>query len=256
MTATGTRAVGRAAPSRRRVVAQARFETATLLRNGEQLLVSLVLPALVLVGLHATGSPSLGPGVRIDVAVPGVVALCVLSASFTSQAISTAFDRRYAVLRYLGTTPLGRGGLVAAKVVATLAVELVQVVVVGALGLALGWRPDLSGLPAALLFVVVGTWAFVALALLLAGTVRAEAVLALANLVWVLLLVGGGVVVPRGELPSSVAGVAALLPSAGLADGLRSALVDGALNLPALAVVMVWGALATALAVRFFRFDD
>ncbi|MCU1538416.1 MAG: transporter [Humibacillus sp.] len=256
MTATGTRSPARAAQPRQRVVAQARFETATLLRNGEQLLVSLVLPALVLVGLHATGAPSLGPGRRIDVAVPGVVALCVLSASFTSQAISTAFDRRYAVLRYLGTTPLGRGGLVAAKVVATLAVELAQLVVVGALGLALGWRPDLTGVPAALLFVVVGTWTFVALALLLAGTVRAEAVLALANLVWVLLLVGGGVVVPRGELPSSVSGVAALLPSAGLADGLRSALVDGALNLPALAVVVGWGVLATVLALRFFRFDD
>ncbi|MEO7448389.1 MAG: ABC transporter permease [Humibacillus sp.] len=256
MTTTPTRPTGLASPPQRRILAQARFETATLLRNGEQLLVSLVLPALVLVGLHATSSPSLGPGVRIDLAVPGVIALCVLSASFTSQAISTAFDRRYAVLRYLGTTPLGRTGLVAAKVVATLAVELVQVVVVGALGLALGWRPDLAGLPAALLFVVVGTWAFVALALLLAGTLRSEAVLALANLVWVLLLVGGGVVVPRTQLPDSVSGVAALLPSAGLADGLRAALVDGAVNLPALAVVIGWGALATALALRFFRFDD
>src|SRR6478735_12242999 len=110
MTAAPPRPVTRAAAPRRRVLAQAGFETSTLLRNGEQLLVSIVLPALVLVGLHATGSPSLGPGRRIDVAVPGVIALCVVSASFTSQAISTAFDRRYAVLRYLGTTPLGRGG--------------------------------------------------------------------------------------------------------------------------------------------------
>ncbi len=202
----------------------------------------MVLPALVLVGLHATDSPSLGPGERIDVAVPGVIALCVISASFTSQAISTGFDRRYAVLRYLGTTPLGRGGLVTAKVVATLAVEILQIAVIAALGVALGWRPDLSGVPYAVLFVIVGTWAFVALALLLAGTLRAEAVLALANLLWVLLLVGGGVVVPRTQLPDGLSDVAALLPSAGLADGLRSALVDGTLNLPALGVVVVWGA--------------
>lgn len=245
-----------AASPRRRVLAQTSFEVGSLLRNGEQLLVSLVLPALALVGLSLTSSPSLGPGTRIDVATAGVIALCVISAAFTAQAISTGFDRRYAVLRYLGVTPLGRGGLVAAKVLATLAVEVVQVAVIAVLGLVLGWRPEASGIAYAVLFVVVGTWAFVALALLLAGTLRAEAVLAVANLVWVLLLGLGGVIVPRTELPAGVSQVAALLPSAGLADGLRSALVDGRLNLLALVVVLAWGLVATVLAARLFRFDD
>ncbi len=245
-----------AAPARDRVLAQARFEVGTLLRNGEQLLVAVVLPALVLVGVHATSVPSLGPGRRIDVAVPGVLALCVISSAFVSQAIATGFDRRYAVLRYLGVTPLGRRGLVTAKVLATLTVEAVQVVVVGSVGLALGWRPDLSGLAYAVLFLLLGTLAFVSLAMLLAGTLRAEAVLALANLVWVLLLVGGGVVVPRTQLPGSVSGVAALLPSAGLADGLRAALVQGSLDLPALGVLLTAAAVAFALAARFFRFED
>jgi len=247
---------GRAAPPRQRVLAQARFEAGSLLRNGEQLLVSLLLPAMVLVGLAYTSTPSLGPGNRIDVAVPGVLALCVISAAFTSQAIATGFDRRYAVLRYLGVTPLGRGGLIAAKAIATLVVELIQVVVIAALGLALGWRPEPAGIPYAVLFLVVGTWAFVSLALLLAGTLRAEAVLAVANLIWVVLLVLGGVVVPRTELPQGLSHVAALLPSAGLADGLRSALVDGSLNLPALGIVVLWGAVASVLAARWFRFDD
>jgi ABC-2 type transport system permease protein len=124
------------------------------------------------------------------------------------------------------------------------------------LGAVLGWRPRASALAYAVLFVVVGTWAFVALALLLAGTLRAEAVLAIANLVWVLLLALGGVIVPRAQLPAAVSGVAAYLPSAGLGDGLRSALVEGELNLPALGVVLAWGVLATALTVRLFRFDD
>jgi ABC-2 type transport system permease protein len=251
-----TPGTSRAADSRRRVLAQAGFEVGSLLRNGEQLLVSLVLPAMALVGLSVTTTPSLGPGTRIDVATPGVIALCVISAAFTAQAISTGFDRRYAVLRYLGVTPLGRGGLVAAKVIATLAVEVLQIGVIAVLGLALGWRPEVSGIPYAVLFVVLGTWAFVALALLLAGTLRAEAVLAIANLVWVLLLAVGGVIVPRTELPAGVSHVVAYLPSAGLADGLRSALVDGVLNLPALAVVVAWGLVATVLAARLFRFDD
>jgi ABC-2 type transport system permease protein len=246
----------RAAGPRRRVLAQAGFELGSLLRNGEQLLVSLVLPSLALVGLSVTASPSLGPGRRIDVATAGVVALCVISAAFTAQAISTGFDRRYAVLRYLGVTPLGRGGLVAGKVLATLAVEVVQVAVIAVLGLVLNWRPAVAGIAYAALFVVVGTWAFVALALLLAGTLRAEAVLAIANLVWVLLLGVGGVIVPRTELPDGVGQLVAFLPSAGLADGLRSALVDGSLNLPAMAVVLGWGVVSTALAARLFRFDD
>ncbi|GAB2772437.1 ABC transporter permease [Terrabacter koreensis] len=256
MTTDATTTPSRAAAPRRRVLAQAGFELGSLLRNGEQLLVSLVLPSLALVGLSVTASPSLGAGRRVDVATAGVIALCVISAAFTAQAISTGFDRRYAVLRYLGVTPLGRGGLVAGKVLATLAVEVVQLAVIAVLGLVLGWRPAAAGIAYAVLFVVAGTWAFVALALLLAGTLRAEAVLAIANLVWVLLLGVGGVIVPRTELPATLGDVVAFLPSAGLGDGLRSALVDGDLNLLALIVVLGWGVVSTALAARLFRFDD
>lgn len=244
------------APARARVLAQTRFELGTLLRNGEQLLVSLVLPLGALVGLAVTHTPSLGAGRRIDAAVPGILALCVISAAFTAQAISTGFDRRYSVLRLLGTTPLGRDGLLWAKAGATLAVEVLQWLVIGGVGLALGWEPRLAGLPYAVLLLLVGTWAFVALALLLAGTLRAEGVLAVANLVWVLLLVVGGVVVPRGELPAGLSHVAAALPSAALADGLREAFGQGRLDGIPLLVLLVWGGVATALASRTFRWSD
>ncbi len=129
------------APAGSRIATQSAFELRTLLANGEQLLVSVVLPVLALVGLAVSSTPALGPGRRIDVAVPGVLGLCVISAAFTSQAIATGYDRRYAVLRLLGTTPLGRGGLLAGKALATLGVEAVQVVVIGGVGLALGWQP-------------------------------------------------------------------------------------------------------------------
>jgi ABC-2 type transport system permease protein len=245
-----------AATPRARVLAQSRFEVGTLLRNGEQLLVSLVLPAIVLVALKVSSVPSLGTGRRIDLAVPGVLALCIISASFTSQGIATAFDRRYSVLRYLGVTPLGRGGLMAGKVIATLVVELIQVVVLGGLGLALGWRPDLTGIGYAVLFLVLGTWAFVSLALLMAGTLRAEAVLALANLVWVLFLALGGVIVPRTQLPGWAEAATSWLPSAGLADGLRAALVDGSFHWAGALVLVVWGVVCTLLASRFFSWRD
>lgn len=244
------------AAARRRVLAQARFEAGTLLRNGEQLLVAILLPAAVILGLvHATAI-SLGPGRRVDLAVPGVLALCVISSAFTGQAISTGFDRRYGVLRLLGVTPLGRTGLLVAKAVAVLSVVAIQFVVIGALGAALGWDPALVGVPAALVTTLLGTWAFVALALLLGGTLRAEGVLALANLVWVALLGLGGVVVPGTELPRALAPLVELLPSGALGDGLRGALASGQARVGDWLVLAVWALVATLLARRFFRWSD
>jgi ABC-2 type transport system permease protein len=211
---------------------------------------------MALVGLALTQSPSLGSGRRVDLAVPGVLALAVISTAFTGQAISTAFDRRYGVLRLLGVSPLGRNGLLLAKALAVLTIELTQFIVIGVLGLALGWHPQWMGLFSAALLTLVGTWTFVALALLLAGTMRAEAVLALANLVWVALLGLGGVIVPRTEMPSGLSHVAALLPSGALGDGLREAFLHGRLAGMPLLVLVVWGAVATVLASRTFRWSD
>lgn len=244
----------RAAPARDRVLAQARFDAMTLLRNGEQLLLTIVLPLLVLIGLSRTAVVDLGEGRAVDLAAPGVLALAVMSTAFTGQAIATGFDRRAGLLRLLGTTPLGRGGLLAGRVLAVLAVEVLQIVVLGAAALILGWRPDPAGLPAAVLAVLLGTAAFVALGLLLAGTLRAEAVLAAANLVWVLLLAGGGVVLPPERL-GALEPVARLLPSGALGEALRTALGSGAFPLTELLVLAGWTVAAAAAAARWFRWD-
>lgn len=243
----------RPAPVRGRVLAQAAFDARVMLRNGEQLLLTLVLPALMLVALTAASFPDLGER-RIDLVAPGILALAVMSTSFTGQAIGTGFDRRHGVLRLLATTPLGRTGLVSGRILAVGAVQGVQTVVLGGLALALGWRPDPTGLVWAVLLAAAGTAAFVALGLLLAGTLRAEAVLAGANLVWVLLLVGGGVVVPTSVL-GAWGGLARLLPSGALGDGLRAALAEGRLDGVALLVLLVWAAAAAAGVARYFRWD-
>jgi ABC-2 type transport system permease protein len=238
-----------AAPFPRMVAAQAAMEARLMLRNGEQLLLALVLPVLLLVGLNSVDVPSLGEGRRVDVLTPGVLALAVMSTSFTGQAIQTGFDRRYGVLRLLGTTPLGRTGLVSAKVLAVLAVQVLQVVVIGAVGLGLGWRPALA------VVVVLGTAAFVALALLMAGTLRAEATLAGANLVWVLLLAGGGVVVPVDRMPGGLSHLATVLPSGALGEAMRGALIDARLAPGPCLVLLVWTAVAGVLTARSFRWD-
>ena len=244
-----------AAPLPRRLAAQARFEVGLIAGNAEQLLLALVLPVLLLVALNEVSTPDLGPGRRIDVLTPGVLALAVMSTSFTSQAIATGFDRRYGVLRMLGTTPLGRSGLLAGKVLAVLAVQAVQLLVLGGVALALGWQPRVEGIAAALVAVLLGTAAFVSLALLLAGTLRAEATLAAANLVWVLLLAGGGVVVPVDRLPAPLAEVAAALPSGALGDALRAALARGDFAVGPCVVLLLWAVLSGVAAARWFRWD-
>ena len=242
-----------AAPAAERVRARAAFETRTLLANGEQLLVSLVLPALALVGL--TYSSVLPVGTRGDLALAGALALAVVSTAFTGQAISTGFDRRAGVLRLLGTTPLGRDGLLAAKCVAVLSVLGLQVIVLGALGGALGARPQAGGVLPLLLSLLLGSATFVALALLLAGALRAEAVLALANLLWVLLL-GLGLLLPTDQLPGALGTVAALLPSGALGDAVRLAFVDGGWPWTQWAVLVGWGLVGALLGRRFFRWGD
>ncbi|WP_245961870.1 ABC transporter permease [Quadrisphaera granulorum] len=253
---------GGAAPAAQRVAAQSRFEVGVLLRNGEQVLVSLVLPALALLVLARTPvgaavvPASLGGLPRIDVVTPGVLGLAVLSTAFTGQAIALGFDRRYGVLRLLATTPLGRSGLLLGRLVAVLVVEALQVVVLSALALALGWRPLAAGgaaVPLLLLTLLLGTAAFAALALLLAGTLRAEAVLAVANLAWVL-LAGAGLLVPR-EAAGAAAPLLAVLPSSALGDAVRAATLDGTLALGPCAVLLAWAAGAAALVVRTFKWS-
>jgi ABC-2 type transport system permease protein len=242
------------APAPLRALAQAAFDTRVHLANGEQVLLTVILPALALIILTETHVPALGSGRRVDLAVPGVLALAILSTAFTGQAIGTAFDRRHGVLRLLAVTPLGRTGLLAGRVLAVLGLELLQLGLLGGLGLALGWHPDPAGLPTAVLAGLLGTTAFVALGLLLAGTVRAEAVLALANLIWVLLLVGGGVLIPP-DLLGRFGALAGYLPSGALADVLREALGSGGTDGPALLVLAGWAVVGTAAAARWFRWD-
>jgi ABC-2 type transport system permease protein len=174
-----------------------------------------------------------------------------MSSAFTGQAIALGFDRRYGVLKRLAATALPRWLLVSGRTVAGLVVVAVQLVVLGVVAAVMGWSPDPVGLAWTVLLVLVGTLSFGALGVLLGGALKAEVVLALANIVWFVLLLGGGIVVPPDSMPGALGDVVMLLPSGALTDGMHTALVDGAVpGWPVFAVLVGWGAVAALVATR------
>jgi ABC-2 type transport system permease protein len=247
-----------AAPFPKQVLAQTRMETKLLLRNGEQILLALVIPVIVLVGgVLAAGRVGLEfPEGAVATLTPGVLALAVMSTSFTSLAISTGFERRYGVLKRLGASPLPRSGLLLGKVGSLLLVQVLQVVVIGTTALLLGWAPTPgpAGVLGAVMVVLLGTAAFASLGLALAGALRAEATLAAANLVYLLLMVGGGVVIPTSSYGAAEP-LLVLLPSGALGDGLRAALMDGTVPVVSLVVLLAWTVLGTVLTSRTFKWE-
>ncbi|WP_159699719.1 ABC transporter permease [Arthrobacter sp. 18067] len=239
----------------RRIIQQGRYETITMLRNGEQLILAIVLPLMALVGLVVTPMLDGLGGSRVDVATPGILALCAMSTAFTGQGIATGFDRRYGVLRFLSTTPLGRGGLIAGKILAVLVVLFLQVLVVGTIAALLGWQPRPEAWLPGLGLLVLGAAAFTALGLLVAGTVRPEATLAITNLLWILLGALGGIVVPADRLPGPLQGIVQFLPSGALGQALRDAFLLGTVPFPAVLILLLWTVLAGAAAIRWFKWN-
>jgi ABC-2 type transport system permease protein len=254
---------GRAAPAWRATLAQTAMELRLTARRGENLLVTLVIPVVLLVffasvRVFPTTATTPGADRPIDTLLPGILALAVISTSLVNLGIATAYERSYGVLKRLGGSPLPRAGLIAAKMLAVLAVELLQLaLLVGIAVVAFGWAPS-AGWSVALVVgaVLLGTLAFAGLGLLMAGALRAEATLAGANGLYLAFLLLGGIVLPIDRLSTLLADLARLLPAAALSDALRVGL--GATPGDAtgsLALLAAWGVVSAGLAVRTFRWE-
>jgi ABC-2 type transport system permease protein len=242
----------------RPLIAQLRAELMMTLRRGESLLLAIGIPAVLLVFFSAVDVLPTPDGTerRVDFLAPGVLALAVLSAAFTGPAIATAFERQYGVLKRIGTTPLGRPRLLIAKTIGIAVIEVLQIAVLVGIAMLFGWRPDLDGTPAVIIAVLLATAGFCGLALLIAGTLRAEAVLAGANALHIVLLLFSGLVFPLDRMPGALSGLAKLLPSTALAEVIRGAF-DAAIEIPARAwlVLVMWAIVGPALAVWRFRWE-
>jgi ABC-2 type transport system permease protein len=242
------------APGRGRIgrmlLVHARTEALLTLRNSEQILLTLLIPVALLIGLTVIDIFDM-PEPRINSVAPRVFALAIMSSAFTGQAIALGFDRRYGVLKRLAATALPRWLLVAGRATAGLVVVAVQLVVLGVLAAVLGWSPHAAGVGWAILLAILGTLSFGALGVLLGGALKAEVVLGLANIVWFVLLLAGGIIVPPGSMPGVLGDIVALLPSGALTDGMHTALVDGGVpGWPVFVVLAGWGAVVAVIATR------
>lgn len=237
------------------VAAQTKLELAMTLRRGESLLVTLAIPIGILVFFGKVNPLSSISGDPIDFLVPGVLSLAVMASAMVSLGIATGFERRYGVLKRLGSTPLSRGGLLAAKTLNVLAVEVLQVVVIVATGVALGWKLESTIIPA-IGVLLLGTIAFAGIGMLMAGTLRAEANLALANAAFLVLMFLGGMAYPLAKLPNTVESVARLLPAAALAECVRAVLGHHSFPVGNFIVLVVWAIGAPLAAARWFKWEE
>jgi len=237
------------------MVAQATMEVRLLFRSPESLLITLGIPLGVLVFFSLVDVLPTGDDRAVDFLVPGVIAISVAATGLVAVAIQTAFERKYGVLKRLGGTPLPRAGYLAAKglaVAGTLTIQLVLIVAVAVL--ALDWRPA-GGALIIPLAVIVGAVTHTAIGLLLAGTLRAEATLAVTNALFLVLLVISGVTFDPAALPDGLASLGQVLPTGALADVVRIAASGGAIPVTSLTVLAGWGVVAIVIASRTFRWE-
>ncbi|MBV9088536.1 MAG: ABC transporter permease [Mycobacteriaceae bacterium] len=236
----------------RMLSAQYGLELKLLLRNGEQLLLTLFIPITLLVGLTLLPLGSFGSN-RAATFVPAIMALAVISTAFTGQAIAVAFDRRYGALKRLGATALPVWGIIVGKSLAVVTVVFLQAVILGAIGVALGWRPGGAGLALGAVLIALGTAGFAALGLLLGGTLKAEVVLAIANLLWFVFAGLGALTLGGGIVAGATKWVARLTPSGALTEALSQAM-RLSVDWFGVGVLIGWGAVAAFAALRWFRF--
>ena len=231
------------------------------MQRGESVLLTLGIPVGLLVFLALTKVLP-RPSDEVSYLAPGILSLAIMSTGMVSLGIATAFEREYKVLKRLRATPLGRPRLVAAKVASVVLVEVLQAAFIVGVGLALGWHIGgphggaTGAVLAALAAALAATTAFAGLGLLMAGRLRPDLVLAVANGLWLALLLLGGMLFPISKLPSGVRSVAELSPASALAGALRAAIGTGtAVPGKDWAVLIAWAVATPVAAAVTFRWE-
>jgi ABC-2 type transport system permease protein len=240
----------------RRIRAHTASELGMSLRRGESLLLTIGIPVLLLVFFSAVHLLPTGTSHPVDFLAPGILALAIMGTAMVNLGIQTGFERGYGVLKRLGSTPLGRPALLTSKIIAVLAIEMIQIAVLVPVAIGLGWHPNGSTLPEAIGAVALGTIAFGGAGIALAGVLRAEVNLAAANGLYLILLLVSGMLAPLTKLPGWLAGIAKALPAAPLADSLHRSLSAGhSPTAESWLVLACWAIGAPVIAALTFRWE-
>ncbi len=246
----------KAASPLRQIAIQTQYELLLTLRRGENVLVTLIVPVMLLIFFTSLSiAPSVN-GSTINFLLPGIVAVAIMAAGMVNLGIATAYERYYGVLKRLGSSPLSRSGLIIAKVCSILLLEVLQVILlVGIAILLYHWQPT-GSLALTLLTLALGTVTFAGLGLAMAGTLRAELTLAGANALFLVFVFFGGGILPLSRLPGPLAGFAELLPAAALTQALQATMISGR-NTPvfALGVLAAWAVVVLLVAIRTFKWE-
>ncbi|GAC1422227.1 MAG: ABC transporter permease [Ktedonobacteraceae bacterium] len=246
----------KAAPFGRQILTQVYYELLLTLRRGENILVTLIVPVMLLIFFTSLNIVPSVNGSAINFLLPGILAIAIMAAGMVNLGIATAYERYYGVLKRLGSSPLPRSGLIIAKVLSILILEVVQVLLlVGVAALLYRWQPAGSPL-LILLTIVLGTVTFAAFGLAMAGALRAELTLAGANALFLVFVFLGGGVLPLTRLPGSLAALAELLPATALTQALQATMTNGS-SFPGspLLVLAIWAVIVLVIAIRTFKWE-
>ncbi len=246
----------KAAPFLRQVLTQVRYELLLTLRRGENILVTLIVPVLLLIFFTSLNIIPAKNGSSINFLLPGILALAIIAAGMVNLGIATAYERYYGVLKRLGSSPLSRSGLIIAKVISILVLEIIQVLLLVGVSVVLyKWQPAGSTW-LTLGVIVLGTITFAGLGLAMAGALRAELTLAGANALFLLFLLIGGGILPLEHLPTVLANLAQVLPAAALTQLLQASMTNGStFPISSLIVLAVWAVLILLVAIRTFKWE-
>src|SRR6266704_3383736 len=246
----------KAASPGRQILTQTQFELLLTLRRGENILVTLIVPVVLLIFFTSLNIVPAVNGSAVNFLLPGILALAVMAAGMVNLGIATAYERYYGVLKRLGSSPLPRSGLIIAKVISVLALELIQVFVLISVAVILySWRPAGSP-PLTFLVLAIGTVTFSALGLAMAGALRAEVTLAGANGLYLLFLLLGGGILPLSHLLPTLAAIAQILPPAALTQALQATMANNApFPWSALLILMIWAISILLVAMKTFKWE-
>lgn len=236
---------------------QWRLERKMFWRNPTAAFFSFVLPLIFLMLFGAIFS---GDQKNLDVIIPGIAGMSIMSTTFNALAMNMTFLREAGVLKRIRGTPLPTGSYlsgVIANAVTNAAIQLIVVVLAGRIFFGIGWPKQWFEL---IVFGVLGVAALASLGVAWSHVIpNFDAAPAYTNIVFLPVIFISGVFYDVDNAPQGLHDVAQVLPLTHIIDGLSAALVSGASlgdHLGDLAVVAAWAAFGLIFAVRGFSWES